>query len=292
MAGDRGHVRRRLALRSAPAADRSAARALHARRSPSWARQDSSRLAAFVLAFGSGGIGRGRGRRRGARSAGRGAAPSWCRGSSPARCPAVRRPSSSSRSSVRSMRPGVYRLPGGSRVGDLVDAAGGYGPRVDTGSSVAGAQPRRAAGRRRPGPRPVPRRRAAAAPVARPSAAGDAGRRWHRPSIDLNRATAAELDTLPGVGPATAAKIIAAREEAPFSVGRGPPDAEAGRCQDLRGAPGPRHGPLKCHAAAGSPSARSGGLDLGSGRPGRGDRGRDRGRRLGRWSDGRRVGRG
>jgi competence protein ComEA len=110
-------------------------------------------------------------------------------------------------------RPGIVRLPAGSRVADAIDAAGGLGPRVDAGrfdrelnlaAIVADGDHIIVPSRDDPG--------AAAGAGSSPAASGSGGGK-----IDLNHASAEALDSLPGIGPVTAAKIIAAREERPFT---------------------------------------------------------------------------
>lgn len=100
--------------------------------------------------------------------------------------------------------PGVYRLPDGARVDDALHAAGGALPGVDLSSLNLARElsdgEQIAVGVPGAGP-PAP---AAGAPAAGagPSAASTSS------PIDLNTATLAQLDTLPGVGPVLAQRIL------------------------------------------------------------------------------------
>jgi competence protein ComEA len=101
-------------------------------------------------------------------------------------------------------RPGLVRLDPGARVGDAIEAAGGFGPRVDlaeAGRSLNLAQPLSDGFKVI-----VPELGATGGPAT----AADDGR------IDLNAADQAALESLPGIGPVTAAKIMEARATQPF----------------------------------------------------------------------------
>lgn len=110
--------------------------------------------------------------------------------------------------------PGVYSLPGGARVHELISVAGGVTAEGDPAAiSLAVVL---VDGQRVYVPRVGEVVPAAPAPAA--GAGAGAGAVVPVGPIDLNRATAEQLDALPGVGPATAAAIVAHRDRnGPFA---------------------------------------------------------------------------
>ena len=119
-------------------------------------------------------------------------------------------------------RPGLVTTAPGARVADALDAAGGVAPgadlvglnlarRVADGDQiVVGLSP----------PQPIPHGSgvSGAAPQSGDGPDGDAGRVPGQGKIDLNAADEATLDSLPGVGPVTAASIVAFRQaNGPFA---------------------------------------------------------------------------
>ncbi len=104
--------------------------------------------------------------------------------------------------------PGLYRVPEGSRVADLVKRAGGLKPRADL-TVVNLAAPLA------DGEHVIVTRRPLLDPVAAVGVAGLGG----APTgpVHLSTATIDQLDELPGVGPVTAQKIVDWRtEHGPF----------------------------------------------------------------------------
>jgi competence protein ComEA len=114
------------------------------------------------------------------------------------------------------MRPGVFALAAGSRVTDAITAAGG-------GLGNAALDSLNLARILSDGEQVyVPSLEDIASGAQPPTASGGSGANSGGAVgglIDINRATASELENLPGVGPATAQKIIDDREKnGPFST--------------------------------------------------------------------------
>ncbi|NUL61048.1 ComEA family DNA-binding protein [Brevibacterium luteolum] len=115
--------------------------------------------------------------------------------------------------------PGVVRLQGGARVIDAIEAAGGLSPDaqpegVNLARLVEDGEQIIVPDRHSP---PAAQHHEAGGQDAGQSAGTGAGSDPAGPQanakVNINRATAAELETLPGVGPATAQAIITHREE-------------------------------------------------------------------------------
>ncbi len=99
-------------------------------------------------------------------------------------------------------RPGLYRVPTGSRVADAVSQAGGLTRRADPAGVNLAAPVADGEQLVVPARLPVAVAAAQGAPVGGVGSAAPAG------PVQLSVATAEQLDSLPGIGPVTAEKIV------------------------------------------------------------------------------------
>jgi competence protein ComEA len=107
------------------------------------------------------------------------------------------------------VRPGLVELTGGARVADAIAAAGGYAPGADL---LAAASTLNLAATLSDGQQVfVP-----LAGVGGGPAGGDDGPGAGNGLVSLNTASPEALEALPGIGPVTVQKIVAARDERPF----------------------------------------------------------------------------
>jgi competence protein ComEA len=116
-------------------------------------------------------------------------------------------------------RPGLVRLPERARVQDAIDQAGGLRPGADLGDLnlaqllTDGQQVVIGRTQSKGGSATGSAERSEVRSGNPAAASSGAGGGASPPPLDLNAATVGELEALPGVGPVTAAKIIAWREE-------------------------------------------------------------------------------
>lgn len=122
-------------------------------------------------------------------------------------------------------RPGLVVLVAGARVDDAITAAGGLTSRADPGDLnlaqplqdgqqvVVGSSSEPGGEVRGPGAGATPAAAGASIPAGGQGGTAVPGQASGDTTVDLNTASALELEELPGVGPATAQKIITWREQ-------------------------------------------------------------------------------
>lgn len=114
--------------------------------------------------------------------------------------------------------PGIRELPAGARLADAIDAAGGFATDtdLDAASALNLAQPLVDGQQVR-----VPRLGDAVAAGGATASFGTGGSGTGPDAggglVNVNTATPEELEALPGIGAVTVQKIVAARQERPFS---------------------------------------------------------------------------